>query len=110
MSSSNPNPEQSEQAATPEMGASLGGLLREAREQAGLTSDELARRLCMTASKLEALEQDQLDRFPGSTYVRGYIRNICKELGADETPVLEAFLDRCVGDTGLERLTSKGVT
>jgi len=90
MSSSNPN---SAQPQTPveAPSASVGALLREAREQAGLTSDELARRLCMTPVKLEALERDEFDRFPGSTYVRGYIRNICKELGTDEAQALAAY-------------------
>ncbi|WP_299591380.1 RodZ domain-containing protein [uncultured Microbulbifer sp.] len=91
MSSSNLNPDQPETTDEQPQTASVGVQLRSAREQAGLTSDELARRLCMTPSKLEALEQDQLDRFPGSTYVRGYIRNICKELRIDETGPLAAF-------------------
>lgn len=92
MSSSNPNPEQAEVATpNPQVAASVGALLSAARERAGLTRDELARRLCMTSPKLEALERDQFDRFPGATYVRGYIRNICKELGADESLALDAY-------------------
>ncbi len=69
----------------------VGATLREAREKAGLTGDELARRLCMTPDKLEALEQDAFERFAGATYVRGYIRNLCKELGLDTAAVMEIF-------------------
>lgn len=91
MSSSNQNAEQAEAQFEENSAASVGTLLREAREQAGLTSDELAGRLCMTSEKLEALERDEFDRFPGATYVRGYVRNISKELGLEEAGVLEAL-------------------
>ncbi|WGL17913.1 DUF4115 domain-containing protein [Microbulbifer bruguierae] len=69
----------------------VGAQLREAREAAGLTRAELAQRLCMSGDKLEALEQDDFARFAGATYVRGYIRNVCKELKLDAGPVLEIF-------------------
>lgn len=72
----------------------VGAILRAAREQAGLTSDELARRLCMTPDKLEALEQDAFERFAGVTYVRGYVRNLCKELGLDNAAVMEVFVQQ----------------
>ncbi|WOX06407.1 RodZ domain-containing protein [Microbulbifer pacificus] len=80
---------------SPEASANtVGAILRAAREKAGLTSDELARRLCMTPDKLEALEQDAFERFAGVTYVRGYIRNLCKELGLDNAAVMEAFVQQ----------------
>ncbi|MBN8430822.1 DUF4115 domain-containing protein [Microbulbifer salipaludis] len=113
MSSSNSTPEQAQTPVAPEaeveaQTATLGEQLRAAREQAGLTADELARRLCMTADKLEALEQDALEHFPGSTYVRGYIRNICKELGADETPVLAAFARQAPAEAPRAAVVPKG--
>ncbi|MBB3062692.1 RodZ domain-containing protein [Microbulbifer rhizosphaerae] len=70
---------------------SPGSQLRRARERAGLSLEELSRRLCMTLGKLELLERDEYDRLPGALYVRGYIRNACKELGIDAEPVLQAF-------------------
>ena len=99
MSSSNQNTEQSEATAVQDQAASVGALLLEARQNAGLTSAELAGRLCMTPVKLEALERDEFDRFPGATYVRGYIRNICKELGADEAPALAAYAKQVPADS-----------
>ncbi|MBB5212132.1 RodZ domain-containing protein [Microbulbifer hydrolyticus] len=99
MSSSNQNTEQSEATAVQDQAASVGALLLEARQKAGLTSAELAGRLCMTPDKLEALERDEFDRFPGATYVRGYIRNICKELGADEAPALAAYAKQVPADS-----------
>lgn len=91
MSSSNQISDPQGIASTEAPAISVGARLRGAREEAGLTSDELARRLCMTPDKLEALEQDAFERFAGATYVRGYIRNLCKELGLDTAAVMEAF-------------------
>ncbi|KUJ81497.1 helix-turn-helix domain-containing protein [Microbulbifer flavimaris] len=70
---------------------SPGTQLRTAREAAGLSLEELSSRLRMTGNKLELLERDEYDRLPSALYVRGYIRNACKELGVDAEPVLEAF-------------------
>ena len=88
MSSSNSNPEVVEPIREP---SSVGSQLRAAREQAGIAIDELARRLCMTPEKLEALERDDFARLAGATYVRGYLRNACKELKLDAAPLLETF-------------------
>ncbi|MGL6159293.1 RodZ domain-containing protein [Microbulbifer sp.] len=85
------NPPARETDAAEDLDNSPGSQLRRAREHAGLTLEELSRRLCMTLGKLELLERDEYDRLPGALYVRGYIRNACKELGIDAEPVLEAF-------------------
>ena len=70
---------------------SPGSQLRRAREQAGLTLEELAGRLCMTTNKLLWLERDEYDLLPSAIYVRGYLRNACKELRIDAEPMLQAF-------------------
>lgn len=70
---------------------SPGAQLRRAREKTGLSCEELSRRLCMTVDKLELLERDEYERLPGAIYVRGYIRNACKELAIDPEPVLQAY-------------------
>ncbi|WP_295801629.1 RodZ domain-containing protein [uncultured Microbulbifer sp.] len=80
-----------EEAAEVTTGQTAGSLIASARESAGLSVDELAGRMCMTPSKLRHLEQDDFERLAGATYVRGYLRNTCKELGIDAAPVLEAF-------------------
>ncbi|GAA5524981.1 cytoskeleton protein RodZ [Microbulbifer aestuariivivens] len=80
-----------ETAASRDEHPSPGSQLRAAREAAGLSLDELSSRLRMTRNKLEWLELDQYDRLSGALYVRGYIRNVCKELGVDPEPVLQAF-------------------
>ena len=80
-----------DEAAEAAASQTAGSLIASARESAGLTVEELARRMCMTPSKLQYLEQDDYERLAGATYVRGYLRNTCKELGVDPVPVLAAF-------------------
>lgn len=77
---------------------SPGSQLRRARENAGLSREELSRRLCMVGNKLELLERDEYGRLPSSIYVRGYIRNACKELGIDDEPVLQAYAGYCTAE------------
>lgn len=72
-------------------GDTPGTLIRRAREEAGLTRDELSERMCFIGDKLSLLENDDYDRLPAALYVKGYIRNIAKELKIDEAPILKAY-------------------
>ncbi|MCA0901799.1 RodZ domain-containing protein [Microbulbifer agarilyticus] len=78
---------------------SVGSQLRAAREQAGLEVQELASRLCMSTEKLKILERDEFDRLAGALYVRGYIRNACKELGLDAEPLLDVYAQQSPDDS-----------
>jgi len=91
MNSSNSNSETGPEVGSGTTSLSPGQQLARAREAAGLAREELATRLCMTTSKLELLEQDEYERLAGATYVRGYIRNVCKELKLDAASILEVF-------------------
>ncbi|WP_444888202.1 RodZ domain-containing protein [Microbulbifer sp. JMSA008] len=71
--------------------ASPGALLHSAREAAGLSREELSRRLCIIDNTVEWLEEDLYERQPEAVYARGYIRNICRELSIDSAPVLTAY-------------------
>jgi len=66
-----------------------GGLLRQARLQAGVHVDTLAAALKVPVYKLEALEEDRLDVFPDAVFVRALASSICRTLKVDATPVLE---------------------
>ncbi|QFT53872.1 helix-turn-helix domain-containing protein [Microbulbifer sp. THAF38] len=70
---------------------SPGALLLAAREAAGLSREELSRRLCIIDNTVEWLETDLYERQPEAVYARGYIRNICRELSIDSTTVLAAY-------------------
>lgn len=62
---------------------SLGATLAQERERQGLSRAEVAQRLHMSPSQVEALEGDEHDRLPKGTFLRGFVRNYAKLLGAD---------------------------
>ena len=65
-----------------------GGLLRQAREAAGLHIGALAVSMKVPVKKLEALEADRFDLFPNPVFVRALASGVCRVLRADPTPIL----------------------
>ena len=53
----------------------IGTDLRAARESLGWTLSDVAKKLRIRLSFLEALEAGQLTRIPGNVYARGFLRN-----------------------------------
>ena len=63
-----------------------GKILREARQKVKLTEADIAERLCITATRVLAIENDDYSNMPGHTFIRGYIRayaNVVKLPGDD---------------------------
>ena len=52
-----------------------GGALRLARENLGLTIQDIASRLRLSSKQIEAIEADNFSSLPEATIVRGFIRN-----------------------------------
>jgi cytoskeleton protein RodZ len=77
--------------ARPEVYASLGVLLKEAREARNLSIGALAATLKLDHRTLERLESDSHDAMPPPAFVRGYLRSIARVLDCDEVPLLHAF-------------------
>jgi len=65
-----------------------GGLLRQAREAAGIHIAALAVSLKVPVKKLEALEQDRFDLLPDAVFVRALASSVCRTLKLDAAPVL----------------------
>ena len=65
-----------------------GATLAQAREASGLSVAEVAKRLRLSISQIEALEADAYDKLPGPTFARGFIRNYARLLQIDSTPLL----------------------
>jgi cytoskeleton protein RodZ len=63
--------------------ASIGAQLRDAREQAGWTLEEAAKRTRLHREVIVQLESDAFDRLPSTSYARGFIRLYAKELKLD---------------------------
>lgn len=70
---------------------SLGATLRQARESRGLSVDEAAQALRLSARIVTALEECAFERLPGPTYVRGYLRNYAQFLGLAPQPLVDAY-------------------
>jgi cytoskeleton protein RodZ len=69
----------------------LGGRLRKAREHLGLTVEEAALKLCLSARQLMALEADDIGALPSPTFTRGFIRNYARLLKLDAEPLLVMY-------------------
>jgi len=60
---------------------SLGEFLKQGRAEAGLSLADLASRTRIRVENLESLEKEDLDALPTDTYVRGFVKQVCRELG-----------------------------
>ncbi|HYL88646.1 MAG TPA: helix-turn-helix transcriptional regulator, partial [Burkholderiales bacterium] len=58
----------------------VGGTLKAAREERGLSIAEVAQSLKFAPRQLEALEQERFDLLPGGTFVRGMVRSYARLL------------------------------
>lgn len=74
----------------PVVPASVGALLREAREKLGLSSGDIATKLRMGLKQVVALENADYAAVPTGTFLRGFVRNYAKavSLNADEVLAL----------------------
>jgi cytoskeleton protein RodZ len=68
-----------------------GRLIRQARERAGLSVEELAAQLKLSRPTLEALERDDFATLNEPVYVRGYYRKCAKALALSEAELLAAY-------------------
>jgi cytoskeleton protein RodZ len=66
--------------------ASVGQVLREAREAQGITLENAAIRLYLMQRQIEAMETDDFDSLGQLVFARGFVRNYARLLGlAPET-------------------------
>lgn len=70
---------------------SPGALLRDWREQAGLSAEELAQALNLLPVQVHSLERDDFAALGGDVFARGHVRNYARCLGHDPAPVLAVY-------------------
>jgi cytoskeleton protein RodZ len=70
---------------------SPGILLQEARVSAQLTPADIAKKLNLKASLIEAIENNDFDEISSMTFARGYLKAYAKLVRVSESDVLEAF-------------------
>ena len=70
---------------------SVGERLKRLREEKNLSIEDAARRLYLQTQVIEALEQNDYNNLPNATYVRGYLQNYAKLLGAPVESILALY-------------------
>ncbi len=70
---------------------SPGLLLKNAREAAGMSVEQVADKLHLLKSVVSSLEKDCYDRIRGDTFARGYLRNYARLLGMDADDIVGCF-------------------
>ncbi len=70
---------------------SIGETLMAARENAGLSVEQVAETTRIRRTLVQAIEDDDFSPCGGDFYARGHIRTIAATVGADPKPLLAAF-------------------
>ncbi len=69
----------------------IGHILREARENKGLTLEQVQERTRISVRYLSALESGRYEVIPTPVNARGFLRNYARFLGLDPQPLLDRF-------------------
>lgn len=85
-----------DQAASPAMAASVGEVLRAARDRLGVSLADIGTRTRIPLRHLEAIEADDYSGLPSHTYATGFVKAYARVVGADEV----ALARRVRVDTG----------
>ncbi|MBF0492477.1 MAG: helix-turn-helix domain-containing protein [Deltaproteobacteria bacterium] len=73
----------------------FGALLKRERELRGISLDEISKGTYIRREFLEAIEQNQLHKIPGLTFLRGFVKSYVRFVGLDDEEVqqqLKLFL------------------
>ena len=70
---------------------SLGEFLRGARENAGLSVDDLAERTSIRAGLIKEMENNKFIHCGGDTYARGHLRNIAPLISANAQELVDLY-------------------
>jgi len=68
-----------------------GHLLRQARDDMGLSQKEAARDLHLTSKVINAIEESDFTVIPSFVFARGYIRSYARHVGLDGQGLVDAF-------------------
>lgn len=84
-------PENNSEQATPIAAPSLGTMLREARNQLGLSIGDVVAQTKFAPRQIEALEADDFEHLPETAFLRGFVRSYAKILNLDADILLAAL-------------------
>jgi len=86
---------------------SIGEKLRSAREAKKITVRDVVKDTNITPIYIEALEEEDFDKFPSETYLIGFLRSYAEYLKLDAEEMIQAYRGHRIGEsvTPLEELT-----
>lgn len=70
----------------------IGHILREARENKGLSLEDVQAKTRINTRFLAALESGEYEALPTAVHVRGFLRNYARFLGLEPQPLLDRYL------------------
>ncbi len=71
-----------------------GALFKSVREARGISLQALSDTTRISGRYLEAIEAEAQDALPSTTFVRGYVREIARQLGLDEEAAVAGYVRR----------------
>lgn len=86
---------ESEQTPENDIQFSPGSLLKQAREAAGISIEEVMQQLKLTRQTVIAIESDDYSSDLPATFYRGYLRNYAELLKLDDDDIVENFDNFC---------------
>lgn len=75
----------------------FGKTLKDAREAAGLSIQQIAERTHMMSVMIEDLENERFNRIVAPIYGRGFVKLYCETVGLDPKPMVAEFMDIFTG-------------
>lgn len=70
---------------------SLGQTLKQGREAANVSLEQLAKKLKLSVLQLQRLENDEHHLLGPATFVKGYTKSYCREFNLDTAAIMAAF-------------------
>lgn len=74
-----------------EVSETVGEILRNKREEIGLSLDEITEKLNLDSNLIELLENNDFEKFKVETYLKGYLRAYSKLLGIDGDRIIKLY-------------------
>lgn len=84
----------SETQGSSKKSVSIGALLINARNAAALSQADIAEQINLPKRIIQALETDDFDNLPESTYIRGYLRNYARVVGINDEGLVKLYADQ----------------
>jgi cytoskeletal protein RodZ len=86
-----------------------GDALRCAREEQGISLEEMSRLTKISVAKLTALEHNDIDELPSDVYVRGFLRAYAREVELDPEETVQRYFARLDAEQELVSVTAPPV-